>query len=265
MFGLMPWVLTVAAVGVLLWAAWPRPAKGARGHGTDIALSKAPPPAPSILRVATFNIYGAKGRDGRRDVNRIIRDLGGLDLVALQEVHDSWRARGQLEALAEASGLGALKSPTRERWFRHHRNNALLTRYPVADWLRTPLVHNPGQRFQFRNLTSARIDTSPPLQVIVTHLSRRDREAAQLAEVMNEFLRHSPAVLMGDFNMTRQHPSLSEYLARVDVIDALGETLDVDDPTRIDWILCRGVNVKRGGVVDSGASDHPLYWCEIEL
>lgn len=64
---------------------------------------------------------------------------------------------------------------------------------------------------------------------------------------MVAFLEYSPAVLMGDFNMDRRHPALRDYLARGNVVDALGETLARDDPGRIDWILCRGVTARRDG------------------
>jgi len=104
-----------------------------------------------------------------------------------------------------------------------------------------------------------------PVRILFTHLNRQECSEVQLDQVMEEFLVYSPAVLMGDLNMSRRHPVLRAYLERDGVIDALGETLDEDNPDRIDWILCRGVAPLRGGVVDSGASDHPLYWCDIEI
>lgn len=256
----------VILVGLLVGAAWPRAVKGASGYGADDSWLSSPGAALAAnVRIATFNIHGGKGRDGRRDLLRQARDLEGIDIAALQEVHDSWRAPRQLTRLAARLGLATLNAPARRRWFRRHRSNALLTRYPVGIWTRLPLVGHDRRGFHFRNLTIAQLRLRQPLWVMFTHLNRQEGRAAQLDQVMREFLQRSPAVLMGDFNMTRNEPAMRRYLAQAGVTDALGENLVDDNPSRIDWILCRGVDVTDAGIVDSGASDHPLYWCDIRL
>lgn len=261
----MLWLVLVIALGLALWGMYPRPVKGADGRGADESHLIGPVRAVSTVRVATYNIHGAKGRDGQRDLSRIAADLQDVDIAALQEVHDSWQAPRQLERLAEQLNRVALAAPTRQRWFRRHRCNALLASRSVGRWSRTRLPGHPRQRFHHRNLTVARLELPRPFWVLFTHLNRGEGREAQLDQVMREFVKYSPAVLMGDFNMERNDPAMLQYLTRGDVIDALGETLDDDDPARIDWILCRGVPPVRGGVIDSGASDHPLYWCEIEV
>ena len=262
----MLWIALLILLALIAWGAWPRPVKGGRGRGADqSALVNAGGEAPATMRVATFNIHGGKGRDGRRDLARQADDLAGIDVAALQEVHDSWRAPIQLSRLAGRLGLASLNAPVRSRWFRRHRNNALLARWPIGEWIRFPLTEHATQRFHFRNLTIAELRLRQPVWILFTHLNRKEGREAQLAQVMEEFLQKSPAVLMGDFNMNQDHPALREYLARDDVTDALGETLEQDDPCRIDWILCRGLRVTDAGVIDSGASDHPLYWCDIAL
>ena len=263
------WVLLViallVALSVLLWGMYPRPVPGEEGQGADESNLAGPVRAASVVRLGTFNIHGGRGQDGRRDLRRAAADLDAVDIAALQEVHDSWRARGQLSWLAGRLHRVALNAPTRRRWFRRHRSNALLSRHPVGRWIRMPLKTHPRQRFHFRNLTVARVELPRPLWVLFTHLNRGEGGEAQFEQVMREFLKYSPAVLMGDLNMGRDNPALRQYLAREDLIDALGEVLENDDPARIDWILCRGVKAVRGGVIDSGASDHPLYWCDVEL
>jgi len=258
-------IVLLIALGVLARAWYPRPAGPADGPGGDESALDGPARSASSLRVATFNVQGCRGLDGVRDIARIARDLQGMDIAALQEVHDSWRAPRQLDDLARRLGLVALNAPTRRRWFRPHRANALLSRCIVGRWSRMPLPGHPRQRFRYRNLTVARVEAAKPLWVLFTHLNRREGRDEQLARVMQEFTRYTPAILMGDFNAARTDPVLQEYLVRGDVTDALGENLDDDDPGRIDWIVCRGVRVERAGVIDTGASDHPLYWCDIEL
>lgn len=261
----MLWIALLLILGLLAWGAWPRPVGGASGSGADQSRLAVPGAVPATIRVATFNIHGGRGRDGRRDLERQARDLAGIDVAALQEVHDSWRAPRQLDGLAARLGLAVLDAPVRRRWFRRHRSNALLTRWPIGEWTRTPLAGHARQRFHFRNLTIAELHLHRPVWILFTHLNRKQGRDAQLARVMEEFLRRSPAVLMGDFNMNRDDAAMREYLARDDVVDALGGTLDHDDPRRVDWILCRGLTVTNAGVIDTGASDHPLYWCDVKV
>lgn len=261
----MLWLLLVAVLAIVLWGAYPRPVKGEDGRGADESRLAGPVRAASTLRVATFNVHGGRGRDGRRDISRAAEDLERIDVAALQEVHDSWRAPRQLDRLAGRLNRVALASPTRQRWFRQHRCNALLSTHPVGRWSRIRLRDHPSQRFHYRNLTVARLELPQPLWILFTHLNRKDGREAQLDQVMREFERYSPALLMGDFNMNRTDPAMLQYLAREDIVDALGEVLDDDVPDRIDWILGRGVKPIRGGIIDSGASDHPLYWCDVEI
>lgn len=261
----MYWILLLVPVGLLLWGMVPRPAGETSGSGADEASLEGPVRTASAARVGTFNIHGGKSRDGDRGTARAARDLEGLDIAALQEVHDTWRSPRQLKSMAAALGMAALAAPTRWRWFRWHRANALLTRYPVGLWRRMRLAGHRAQRFHFRNLTVAQVHLHQPVWVLCTHLNRGQGNDEQLEQVMREFIKYYPAVLMGDFNMDRAHPVLSKYLARDDIVDALGQGLDGDDPQRIDWILCRGLSITDAGVTDSRASDHPLYWCQIEL
>lgn len=265
----MTWILLVLAVALWAWGAWPRRVAGGQGHGADRGEYRAPAESGAPVRVATFNIHGGKGDDGRRDLSRTAGALTGVDIAALQEIHNTWRLPRQHDDIATRLGLAALYAPCRSRWFRRHRGNALLSRYPVGEWTRLPLDYQPGQGYHFRNVTITRVELSRPTWVLFTHLNRNRGNEAQLEQVMSEFLKRSPAVLMGDFNMKRDHPALRSYLSRDDVADALGDTLgdtlDDDSPDRIDWILCRGMTPLRGGVMDNGASDHPLYWCDLVL
>jgi endonuclease/exonuclease/phosphatase family metal-dependent hydrolase len=44
----------------------------------------------SVIRLATYNIHYAVGRDGRYDLDRVMRAVQGVDVIALQEVDRNW-------------------------------------------------------------------------------------------------------------------------------------------------------------------------------
>ena len=67
------------------------------------------------LRVASYNVHGCLGRDGRRDVARIVRILREIDadVIGLQEV-ESRHGRSdvdQAEKLAAALGMACIEGP----------------------------------------------------------------------------------------------------------------------------------------------------------
>jgi hypothetical protein len=70
---------------------------------------------------------------------------------------------------------------------------------------------------------------------------------------------------MGDLNTASDDPCLDRVLATPGVRDLVGEAVAKDSSRRIDWILARGLRGVQGGVVDTGASDHPLVWAEVEV
>lgn len=156
------------------------------------------------LRALSFNIRGALGRDGRRDlqrVARIIRNLGA-DIAALQEVDSRqgpYTAEEQVQLLETWTGLRAIDGPTLLQSDRHY-GNLLLTAQPLLAVNRLDLSQ-PGR--EPRGAIDARLDTpAGPLRVIATHLGlslfERHRQVHRL-------LRHvhgdaAPTLLMGDFN-----------------------------------------------------------------
>lgn len=62
------------------------------------------PPAMNFL---TYNIRYAEGRDGKNDLPRILAEIAGADVIALQEVDRHWPRSGNIDqARAIADGLG---------------------------------------------------------------------------------------------------------------------------------------------------------------
>ena len=99
-----------------------------------------PPAAPepggdALLRVATWNVHDAVGRDGQRDVTRVGRVIATLcaPIVGLQEVGCGPGDACDIEKLAHATGLAWRAVPTRRPGPGGFQcGNALLTSLPVA-------------------------------------------------------------------------------------------------------------------------------------
>lgn len=172
------------------------------------------PPAleQSVVRLASYNVHGGVGRDGRRDVERIaavIMEIGA-DVVGLQEVdsrHEPGERDSQLRALARATGMQAIAGPTLSAPGGEF-GNAVLTRLP----LRT--AHHCDLSVRGREprgavevvLDLARVEAPTALRVAVTHLGLRSFErrwqARRLATWLGE-RRAELSVLLGDFNEWR--------------------------------------------------------------
>lgn len=228
-------------------------------------------PAGPTLRVATFNIHGLKGRDGRRDGARTAELLAGYDLVGLNEV----RGRGvgplqqpddnQAAMLGERLAMAWLFAPTERRWWADHFGNGLLAGVQVEPLATMPLESTPGRGL--RNLVLARAATQAgPITVLITHIDREDDRRSQLADVLALYRSLAgPKVLMGDLNSPPGDEQIARLLAETASIDVLAGTDAVAGKERIDWILVEGLDVVAAGAVDNDASDHPLVWAELAL
>lgn len=259
-------VLALALILALLWAAAvPRSRPAARGTSINPPARWREDDAESLV-VATYNIHGGKGRDGKRDLGRTARMISDADVAALQEVRAGGRfgAACQAEVIAGANGKGWLFAPTQTRWFGDFRGNALVTAFPVQEWHREPLINVAGRRY--RNLTTARLRIGcRDLWVLFTHLHTRAGRDMQLRAVLERFARYEPAILLGDLNTTRSDPQLDALLQHGGV-DAVRQVLgDQDQDDRVDWIITKGVAVDTGGMHDVGVSDHPYFWATVRF
>jgi endonuclease/exonuclease/phosphatase family metal-dependent hydrolase len=263
--------LALAAAVALLWAGYRRTPCGSES-GT--AFQGAPPPETRsvekpTLRVATFNIHGGEGPDGRLDLQRTADCVAGADLVALNEVYESyfWEGPGQAEILGRRTKSAWLFVPAEHRWGHDHFGNAALSSLPVRSWQRIPLPRQYGH--SCRNLLLISLDyRGRTVRAVITHLDRsddrdRDRQLQLAAEL---FLSLSePAMLLGDMNTTADEPPLKRLLSAPGVGDPVAEVLGEKTPRRIDWILTRGLETVDAGLIDAGASDHPCVWAEMRL
>ncbi len=271
------WAAGVAALlaigGLVVADAWRFPAGpdagaaflGAVSH-EHAATSSA---SPARFRIGTFNIHAGRGTDGARDLTRTAAALRDMDLVALNEVQGPslWQSGDQSQALGETLGMSWLFAPSESRWLHGSYGNGMLSRLPVIAWQRIPFARDGAK--SYRNLVLTVVGCAGRrVNVVATHLDSRDpqRRQAQLRVAGELFLSLAPpAVLLGDMNTRSDDPVLARLLTEPGVRDCLAEGLPSDVPRRIDWILARGAHSTAAGMVDEGASDHPLFWADLEL
>jgi endonuclease/exonuclease/phosphatase family metal-dependent hydrolase len=265
--------IALLAAAFLFWYG-SQPVSSGPAHGT--ALEKGvrtvfgKNSSDPFFRVATFNVHGGGGTDGRRELARGAETVAAcrLDFVALQEVHGRHfgQARDQAADLAARLDMAWLFAPSeRGRWWYGEFGNGLLSRIEAVYWQRTAL---PQQRARgYRNavvvtLRHGRVDC----RVLLTHITRNnetDRQA-QLEFVLRMFLAlDKPAILLGDLNTTGDDPQMRRLLSVAGVEDPLGKVLGRRAPSHIDWIVTRGLRCRDAGIFDNGASDHPLVWAEV--
>jgi endonuclease/exonuclease/phosphatase family metal-dependent hydrolase len=161
--------------------------------------------APRQIRIATWNIHGGVGTDGRCDADRIAAVIAELDVdaIGLQEVDARYHPRNdldQIEHLQAATGMTAVAGAT----LRSHRGffgNALLTRHPPTAVRHFDLSARAREP---RAALDVELDCGgAPARVIVTHFgllaSERRAQVRGLLEVVRQVpLR--PLVVLGDFN-----------------------------------------------------------------
>ena len=159
----------------------------------------------ATLRVATWNVHGCVGRDGRHDPARTSAVLAELDadLVALQEF--AYPADIALETrtpvvLSALEDYQCVLGPTRTRAARCF-GNVLLSRHPIREVQRLDLSQ---RRREPRGALVATLDAGGlPVHVLSTHLGlrlgERRLQVARIVEWIEE-LSASFLVVLGDFN-----------------------------------------------------------------
>jgi endonuclease/exonuclease/phosphatase family metal-dependent hydrolase len=154
------------------------------------------PRAPDAFRVASYNVHGCVGADGREDVARVaavIEELG-CDTVGLQEVH-------KLAILKDMLKMEAIEGAP-HTWHKRHVGNALLTRRKVL----AVRHHQFGlPRCEPRTAIDADLEVEGgKVRVIVTHLglppAERRYQVKKLLLLIKHTPLHEPVVVLGDIN-----------------------------------------------------------------
>jgi len=153
--------------------------------------------SPACLRIASYNVHGCVGADGRKDAARIAEVIGEMqcDTVGLQEVDY------RLDYIAGRLGMQAVPGLT---LVRHDGpfGNALLTTRKVLEVRRLDLGY--GRR-EPRNALDVDLDVSGMrLRVIVTHLglfgAERRWQVRKLLDLLKKTPAHERVLVLGDIN-----------------------------------------------------------------
>lgn len=177
-------------------------------------------PAEGIVRVMTWNIHGAVGRNPRFDLERVVTLVKRHkpDIVALQEI-DSRRAREAhvdnpfdvLQRSLGSHGIGAKTVTTADGEY----GQALISRWPMAN----TEIHDLSfpDREPRRAICSDIQTPAGPLRVVATHLGlsfrERNTQVAALKKMLGDL--RGPTVALGDFNDWLWAGSVRRQLGRV--------------------------------------------------
>lgn len=179
------------------------------GMTDTLAAGPAPPIAraapdldPWPLTIATYNIHGAVGCDGRFAPERVADVLREIkaDVIALQEVPlGGSKTPNVLALLQKATGYVAAEGPACDTAERRY-GNAVLSRYPILSMRAIDLSF--GSR-EPRGALDADLDCHGHLlRVIATHLGLRPAERRdQIRRLLQVFdTDEMPVILLGDIN-----------------------------------------------------------------
>lgn len=166
----------------------------------------------SALRIATWNVHGCVGLDGRERPERVADVIRALapDIIGLQEMRDRALAR-----IASLTGLRSVAGATR-REGSFHFGNALLTRLEVTRIAQHDVSYGRREPRGVLDVTLRR-PAGELVRVLVTHfgLSASERRAqADLLLRLVRVPRASLLTLLGDFNEWRPFASTLAQLDR---------------------------------------------------
>ena len=160
--------------------------------------------APGTVRILSWNIHGALGRNPRFDLDRVVTliDRWAPDIVALQEV-DSRREKDLrvnpfafLQQKLGEHGIGAKSITTDDGDY----GQMLISRWPMTDTVIHDLSYPEREP---RRAIAAAIETPDgPLRLVATHLGlsihERRSQTKTLLDIAGQGL--STTVIAGDFN-----------------------------------------------------------------
>jgi endonuclease/exonuclease/phosphatase family metal-dependent hydrolase len=152
---------------------------------------------PDCLRVASYNVHGCRGSDGKKDASRIaaVIEETGCDTVGLQE------SDSELDFIAERTGMQAIPGLTLLRHDGHY-GNALLTRRKVLAVRRVGFTYAGREP---RNALDVDLEVGgETVRIIVTHLGLWPAERRSQVQQILKLVKHTPLseriIVLGDIN-----------------------------------------------------------------
>jgi endonuclease/exonuclease/phosphatase family metal-dependent hydrolase len=229
--------------------------------------------AEGHVRVLTWNIHGALGRNRRFDLLRVVELIRGWDpqIVALQEV-DSRRSATEtgdpfafLERELGRHGIGAKSIETADGEY----GQMLISRWPLMN---TEVHDISWPEREPRRAIRAEVETpAGPLRVIATHLGLSWRERGQQTHKLIELAGRDgvTTVLLGDFNDWFWAGSVRRPLAEALPARTRHRTFPSILPLlRLDRVYCWPAGALTRSVVDREArraSDHLAVIADVRV
>ena len=159
----------------------------------------------TTLRVATYNIRKAIGRDARRDPERILKVVAdlGVDMVALQEADHRFKGRKAIfdaERVLATTGLAVVPLTHDQNGLGWHGN--ILLASPGITVLDAAPLDLPGLEPRGGVRADFMVE-GRPLRLVAAHLGligiHRRRQADALVAAAEPTAGHA-TIIMGDFN-----------------------------------------------------------------
>ncbi|CUI97470.1 endonuclease/exonuclease/phosphatase family protein [Cognatishimia activa] len=226
----------------------------------------------SYLRIASYNIRKARGRDQRRDPGRVLDVINTLDadIVVLQEAD---RRLGQRPAALPKDLIGSYcdyrvvplsKNDVSLGW----HGNAVLVR-PEIEVSVEKTLDLPG--FEPRGAAIISLAGSVNVTLAATHLGlrRKDRRAQQTM-ICNVLPTSSPFIVAGDFNEWSSTTGFEPFEREL-TMHAPGKSFPTGWPmAKLDrFAVSEDLKVISSGVADTPlsrrASDHLPIWMDFSF
>lgn len=221
------------------------------------------------LRVMTFNIRHGKGLDGTVSLENILTELkkGQADLIALQEVDRNKLRSGfadQIHFFAECLNMQWCFSPSLQKGMSQY-GNGILSTYPIVK----SRVHFMPGSMERRSVLQAAVQVGGMLMEIMnTHLGVYEEERKQQSHMIQDLLGQvrRPAILMGDFNMEKDHPLMNNLLHNWHKIELQPKTPTLVNGQEIDHIFINfAAKGAKAWTLPTKASDHVPVLAQIPL
>jgi endonuclease/exonuclease/phosphatase family metal-dependent hydrolase len=258
--------ISAVLTAVILWQGAVRTPTATPVEGESLNPSSAPQlvSRDRVLHVATYNIAGGVGADGKQNLARTAEVIGRRDLVGLEEIHGGGLLGGadQAEILGFRLKMPWLFVPSERRWWRDSFGNGILFDLPVTHWRRDRLSTTLASTN--RTLLTATVQwQGQAITVLITHLDRGDDHDMELGAVLAAFDdAPPPKILLADLNTTADHPLLARFRAEAALTDPLGP---IAPPGDVDWIFAKGLTSVAAGFTKNDASDHSIAWADLSL
>lgn len=200
------------------------------------------------------------------------------DIIGLQEMRDEGpdpQYRAQAKILAEALGYHYYFAEAIRCSGENPYGNAIISRYPIKSAEKVPIPDPEIKKFdgyyETRCLLKASIDVDGGLNVLVSHFGLNPDERENAVETVLSNVSEDRCVLMGDFNMESDDPTLEPIKKKLyDTAQKFsGPKLSFpsDAPTiKIDYLfVSKDLKVQSADIPAIVSSDHRPYVATIEL